>query len=126
MDVLIIDTAGRLQNRSELMDELAKMVRIIKKKDETAPHDTILVLDATTGQNAIIQTQVFKEAAEVSGIIMTKLDGSAKGGILVACTEKFKLPIYGIGVGERLEDLQPFIPEAFARALVGLDVEELE
>ena len=126
IDVLIIDTAGRLQNRSELMEELAKMVRIIKRKDETAPHDTILVLDATTGQNAIVQTQVFKEAAEVSGIIMTKLDGSAKGGILVACTEKFKLPIYGIGVGERLEDLQPFVPEAFARALVGLEIEDEE
>ena len=124
IDVLIIDTAGRLQNRTELMDELAKIVRVIRKKDENAPHDTILVLDATTGQNAILQTQVFREAANVSGIIMTKLDGTAKGGILVACTEKFHLPIYGIGVGEKLEDLQPFDPEVFSRALVGLDVEE--
>jgi len=124
IDVLIIDTAGRLQNRTELMDELTKIVRVIRKKDEAAPHDTILVLDATTGQNAIMQTQVFREAADVSGIIMTKLDGTAKGGILVACTEKFGLPIYGIGVGEKLEDLQPFEPDVFARALVGLDAEE--
>ena len=124
IDVLMIDTAGRLQNRTELMDELAKIVRVIKNKDETAPHDTILVLDATTGQNAIQQTKVFGEAADVSGIIMTKLDGSAKGGILVACTEKFGNPIYGIGVGEKLEDLQPFEPEIFSRAIVGLDMEE--
>jgi len=120
IDVLIIDTAGRLQNKTELMDELAKIVRVIKKKDPSAPHDTILVLDATTGQNAIAQTAVFREAAEVSGIIMTKLDGTAKGGILVACTEKFHLPVYGIGVGEKIEDLQPFAPKAFAAALAGL------
>jgi fused signal recognition particle receptor len=119
IDVLIIDTAGRLQNKTELMDELAKIVRVIRKKDPAAPHDTILVLDATTGQNALAQTEVFRAAADVSGLIMTKLDGTAKGGILVACTEKFHLPIYGIGVGEKIEDLQPFDAKAFAEALAG-------
>ncbi|HXV74377.1 MAG TPA: signal recognition particle-docking protein FtsY [Sphingomonadales bacterium] len=118
-DVLIIDTAGRLQNRTELMDELAKIVRVVKKKEPSAPHDTILVLDATTGQNALLQAEVFLGAASVSGLIMTKLDGTAKGGILVACTERFHLPIYGIGVGEKIEDLQPFDAKAFAAALTG-------
>lgn len=124
MNVLIIDTAGRLQNRAELMDELAKVIRVIRKKDETAPHDTILVLDATTGQNALSQTEVFSKIAEISGIIMTKLDGSARGGILVACAEKFGIPVHAIGVGEAIEDLHAFDPAAFANALVGLDNNE--
>ena len=123
-DVLIIDTAGRLQNRAELMDELAKVIRVIRKKDETAPHDTILVLDATTGQNALNQTEVFGKIAEITGIILTKLDGSARGGILVACAEKFGLPVHAIGVGEAVEDLHAFDPAAFANAIVGLDDNE--
>jgi fused signal recognition particle receptor len=124
IDVLLIDTAGRLQNRAELMDELAKVIRVIAKKDATAPHDTILVLDATTGQNALSQTEVFGKLADISGIIMTKLDGSARGGILVACAEKFALPVHAIGVGEAVEDLHAFDPAAFANALVGLDDSE--
>ncbi len=124
VDVLIIDTAGRLQNRSELMDELAKVIRVIRKKDASAPHDTILVLDATTGQNALNQTEVFGKIAEISGIIMTKLDGSARGGILVACAEKFGLPVHAIGVGEAVEDLHAFDAAVFANALVGLDDSE--
>lgn len=123
-DVLIIDTAGRLQNRSELMEELAKVIRVIARKDPTAPHDTILVLDATTGQNALSQTEVFGKIAQISGIIMTKLDGSARGGILVACAEKFGLPVHAIGVGEAIEDLHAFDPAAFANALVGLEIGE--
>jgi len=118
-DVLLIDTAGRLQNRKELMDELAKIVRVLKKQDESAPHSVILVLDATTGQNAISQAQVFTEIAGVTGLVMTKLDGTARGGILVALAAKFSLPIHAIGVGEGIEDLQPFAPDEFARALVG-------
>ncbi|MDA5192719.1 signal recognition particle-docking protein FtsY [Govanella unica] len=121
IDVLLIDTAGRLQNKSGLMDELAKLVRVIRKLDPTAPHDVILVLDATTGQNALNQTQVFRDVADVSGIVMTKLDGTAKGGVLVALGEKFGLPIHAIGVGESVEDLHPFAPETFARALVGIE-----
>lgn len=120
-DVLMIDTAGRLQNRKELMDELAKIVRVLKKQDETAPHSVVLVLDASTGQNAISQAQVFTEIAGVTGIVMTKLDGTARGGILVALAAKFGLPIHAIGVGEGIEDLQPFDPADFARALVGAD-----
>ena len=127
MDVLLIDTAGRLQNRSELMDELAKVIRVIRKKDASAPHDTILVLDATTGQNALNQTEVFGKIAEITGIIMTKLDGSARGGILVACAEKFGIPVHAVGVGEAVEDLHSFDPAAFANALVGLeDIEGAE
>jgi len=122
-DVLLIDTAGRLQNRKELMDELAKIVRVLKKKDETAPHSVILVLDASTGQNALSQAQIFQEIAGVTGIVMTKLDGTAKGGILVALADKFGLPVHAIGVGEGVEDLQPFAPSEFAAALVGLDQE---
>jgi len=120
-DVLMIDTAGRLQNRKELMDELAKIVRVLKKQDESAPHSVVLVLDASTGQNAISQAQVFTEIAGVTGIVMTKLDGTARGGILVALAAKFDLPIHAIGVGEGIEDLQPFTPADFARALVGAD-----
>ncbi|MHA7872563.1 MAG: P-loop NTPase family protein, partial [Hyphococcus sp.] len=118
-DVLIIDTAGRLQNKSALMDELAKIVRVLKKLDETAPHDVILVLDATVGQNAISQAQAFSEIAGVTGLVMTKLDGTARGGVLVALADKFSLPIHFIGVGESVEDLQPFRAESFARALAG-------
>jgi len=118
-DVLLIDTAGRLQNRTELMDELAKIVRVLKKQDEAAPHSVILVLDASTGQNALNQAQVFTEIAGVTGLVMTKLDGTARGGILVALASKFSLPIHAIGVGEGIEDLQPFAPEEFAEALVG-------
>lgn len=122
-DVLLIDTAGRLQNKSYLMDELSKIIRVIKKHDETAPHDTILVLDATTGQNAILQTEVFLEVAEITGIIMTKLDGTARGGVLVACAEKFEIPIHAIGVGETIDDLQAFKADDFSRMLVGLTQE---
>jgi fused signal recognition particle receptor len=121
IDVLLIDTAGRLQNRNELMDELAKVVRVIGKKVPDAPHDTIIVLDATTGQNAVHQVEVFQKVANISGIVMTKLDGSARGGVLVACAEKFSLPIHAIGVGESIEDLQPFNADEFARALVGIE-----
>ena len=120
-DVLMVDTAGRLQNRRELMDELAKIVRVMRKLDETAPHATLLVLDATVGQNALSQAAAFKEIADVSGLVMTKLDGTARGGVLVALTEKFNLPIHYIGVGEGIDDLQPFKADAFARALAGLD-----
>lgn len=121
-DILMIDTAGRLQNKSYLMDELKKIIRVIKKFDETAPHDTVLILDATTGQNAVLQTEVFLEMAGISGIIMTKLDGTARGGVLVACAEKFKLPIHAIGVGETIDDLQPFDPNDFSKMLVGVEV----
>ena len=118
-DLLMIDTAGRLQNRTDLMEELAKIVRVLKKKDLEAPQNTILVLDATTGQNAISQVETFREIAEVSGLIMTKLDGTAKGGVLVALADKFGLPIHAIGVGEQIDDLAPFDPAEFAQALTG-------
>lgn len=121
-DILMIDTAGRLQNKSYLMDELKKIIRVIKKFDENAPHDTVLVLDATTGQNAILQTEVFLDLAGITGIIMTKLDGTARGGVLVACAEKFKLPIHAIGVGETIDDLQPFNPNDFSKMLVGIEI----
>jgi len=120
-DILIIDTAGRLQNKSALMDELAKIVRVLKKHDETAPHDVVLVLDATVGQNAISQAQAFSEIAGVTGLVMTKLDGTARGGVLVALADKFALPIHYIGVGESVDDLQPFRADRFARALAGID-----
>ncbi len=119
-DLLLIDTAGRLQNRADLMEELAKIVRVIRKKDETAPHNTLLVLDATTGQNAVAQVEIFRKIADVSGLVMTKLDGTAKGGVLVSLADKFGLPIHAIGVGEQIDDLSPFDPQDFARALVGL------
>jgi len=119
-DLLLIDTAGRLQNRADLMEELEKIVRVIRKKDESAPHNTLLVLDATTGQNALNQVDVFKQAADVSGLVMTKLDGTAKGGVLVALADKFGLPIHAIGVGEQIDDLQAFDPEDFAKALLGI------
>ncbi|MDJ0628683.1 MAG: signal recognition particle-docking protein FtsY [Rhodobacter sp.] len=119
-DLLMIDTAGRLQNRADLMEELAKIVRVIRKRDETAPHNTLLVLDATTGQNALNQVEIFQKIADVSGLVMTKLDGTAKGGVLVALADKFGLPIHAIGVGEQIDDLAPFDPEDFAKALTGL------
>ena len=122
-DLLMIDTAGRLQNRQDLMEELAKIVRVIRKKDPDAPHNTLLVLDATTGQNAVSQVQTFQKLADVSGLVMTKLDGTAKGGVLVALADKFGLPIHAIGVGEQIDDLQPFDPEEFAAALTGLSTE---
>ncbi len=121
IDVLMIDTAGRLQNRTELMDELAKIVRVIGKIDPHAPHDVILVLDATVGQNALSQVDIFAKTAGVTGLIMTKLDGTARGGVLVAVTEKFSLPIHFIGVGENIEDLQTFKARSFATVLTGLE-----
>ena len=120
-DILFIDTAGRLQNKAYLMDELDKVVRVIKKQDPAAPHAVLLVLDATTGQNAVAQADIFTKVAGVTGLIMTKLDGTARGGILVAIAEKFKLPVHAIGVGEQIDDLQPFDAEAFARAIAGLE-----
>ncbi|MGB8814939.1 MAG: signal recognition particle-docking protein FtsY [Paracoccaceae bacterium] len=120
-DLLMIDTAGRLQNRADLMEELSKIVRVIRKKDPDAPHNTILVLDATTGQNALNQVEIFRKLADVTGLVMTKLDGTAKGGVLVALADKFGLPIHAIGVGEQIDDLSPFDPQDFARALVGLE-----
>ncbi|SPJ24823.1 signal recognition particle-docking protein FtsY [Palleronia abyssalis] len=119
-DLLMIDTAGRLQNRADLMEELAKIVRVLRKRDETAPHNTVLVLDATTGQNALSQVETFQKLADVSGLVMTKLDGTARGGVLVALADKFGLPIHAIGVGEQIDDLAPFDPEEFAAALTGL------
>lgn len=120
-DLLMIDTAGRLQNRQDLMEELAKIVRVIRKKDETAPHNTLLVLDATTGQNALNQVETFQKLADVSGLVMTKLDGTARGGVLVALADKFGLPIHAIGVGEQIDDLDAFDPEDFAKALTGAE-----
>lgn len=120
-DLLMIDTAGRLQNRTDLMEELAKIIRVIRKKDASAPHNTLLVLDATTGQNALRQVEIFQKIADVSGLVMTKLDGTAKGGVLVALADRFGLPIHAIGVGEQIDDLAPFDPEDFARALTGYD-----
>jgi fused signal recognition particle receptor len=120
-DILLIDTAGRLHNKTYLMDELDKVVRVIKKYDGAAPHAVLLVLDATTGQNALAQAEAFTKVAGVTGLIMTKLDGTARGGILVAIAERFKLPIHAIGVGESIEDLQAFDAEAFSRAIAGLD-----
>lgn len=122
-DLLMIDTAGRLQNRADLMEELAKIVRVIRKKDPDAPHNTLLVLDATTGQNALSQVATFQKLADVSGLVMTKLDGTARGGVLVALADKFGLPIHAIGVGEQIDDLAPFDPQEFAAALTGLEVE---
>ncbi len=120
-DLLMIDTAGRLQNRTDLMEELTKIVRVIRKRDETAPHNTILVLDATTGQNALRQVEIFQRTADVSGLVMTKLDGTAKGGVLVALSDMFGLPIHAIGVGEGIDDLAPFDPDEFANALTGVE-----
>ncbi|NYS24979.1 signal recognition particle-docking protein FtsY [Rhodobacteraceae bacterium 2376] len=123
-DLLLIDTAGRLQNREDLMAELSKILRVLRKIDPDAPHNTLLVLDATTGQNALNQVEVFRKMADVSGLVMTKLDGTARGGVLVALADRFGLPIHAIGVGEQIDDLQPFDPADFAAALVGLEREE--
>lgn len=116
-DVLLVDTAGRLQNKQVLMSELEKVIRVIRKVDPSAPHDCVLVLDATTGQNAMSQVEVFREKAGVTGLVMTKLDGTARGGILVAIAAKHQIPVHAIGVGEGVEDLQPFDPKEFARAI---------
>ena len=121
VDVLLIDTAGRLQNKSELMSELEKIIRVMRKVDARAPHAVLLVLDATVGQNALSQADVFGKIAGVTGLVMTKLDGTARGGILVAIAESFRLPIHFIGVGEGVDDLQPFTARDFARAIAGLD-----
>ena len=122
-DVMLMDTAGRLQNKKELMDELEKIIRVLKKQDPTAPHTVLLTLDATTGQNALNQVEIFKDVAGVNGLVMTKLDGTARGGILVSISAKHKLPVYFVGVGEQVEDLEPFEAEVFARAIAGLDNE---
>jgi fused signal recognition particle receptor len=121
MDILLIDTAGRLHNKAGLMDELAKIVRVLQKLDPAAPHATILVLDATTGQNALQQVEIFRDLAKINGLVVTKLDGSAKGGVLIALAERFKLPVHAIGVGETADDLQPFDPRDFARSLMGIE-----
>ncbi len=120
-DVVLIDTAGRLQNKSALMDELLKIVRVLKKVDPDAPHDTLLVLDATVGRNALAQEQIFGRTAFVTGVVMTKLDGTARGGVLVPVAQASDAPLMLIGVGEGVEDLQPFDARAFARSLVGLE-----
>jgi fused signal recognition particle receptor len=122
-DVLLIDTAGRLHNKADLMAELQKILRVIRKLDDAAPHDVFLVLDATTGQNAMAQVEVFKSMVDVTGLVVTKLDGTARGGILVAIAEKFALPVIAIGIGEGVEDLAEFVPEAFAQGLLGLGVQ---
>ena len=119
-DLLLIDTAGRLHTKSNLMEELKKVIRVLRKLDESAPHHCLLVLDATTGQNALAQVETFKSMVDVTGLVVTKLDGTAKGGVLVALADKFKLPVHAIGVGESADDLRPFSAEAFARSLMGL------
>jgi fused signal recognition particle receptor len=123
IDVLLIDTAGRLQNKSDLMAELAKTVRVLKKLDPAAPQSVILVLDATTGQNALNQVEIFKEIAGVTSLVVTKLDGTARGGILAAIADRFKLPINAIGIGEGIDDLEPFDAQDFARAIAGVESE---
>jgi fused signal recognition particle receptor len=120
-DILLMDTAGRLQNRAELMAELDKIIRVMKKVDASAPHAVLLVLDATVGQNAMNQVEIFGKVAGVTGLVMTKLDGTARGGILVAIAEKFKLPVHFIGVGETAEDLEPFAARDFAEAIAGIE-----
>jgi fused signal recognition particle receptor len=122
IDVLLIDTAGRLHNKTALMDELAKIIRVMQKLDPTAPHSTVLVLDATTGQNALNQVEVFQDLVNIDGLIVTKLDGSARGGVVVALAEAFGLPVHAVGVGETVGDLRPFDAAEFARGLVGASV----
>jgi fused signal recognition particle receptor len=121
IDVLIVDTAGRLQNKAGLMDELAKIRRVLGRLNPAAPHDVLLVLDATTGQNALSQIEIFKETAGVTGLIMTKLDGTARGGVLVAAAERTGMPVHAIGLGEGVDDLKPFDPAEVARAIAGLE-----
>lgn len=120
IDALIVDTAGRLQNKRELMEELAKIRRVLGRLNPEAPHDVVLVLDATNGQNALSQIEIFKEVAGVTGLIMTKLDGTARGGVLVAAAEQYGLPIHAIGVGEKMDDLRPFDPDLVARVIAGI------
>ena len=120
-DVLLVDTAGRLQNKAHLMEELEKVIRVIRKIDADAPHDCLLVLDATVGQNAHSQVEAFRDMVNVSGLVMTKLDGTAKGGVVVALADKFALPVHAVGVGEGVDDLRPFEARAFARSLMGLE-----
>ena len=120
IDVLVVDTAGRMQNKTHLMEELAKIRRVLGRLNPEAPHDVILVLDATTGQNALAQVEVFRETANVTGLIMTKLDGTARGGVLVAAAEQYGLPIHAIGVGEKIDDLRPFDPDLVARVIAGV------
>jgi fused signal recognition particle receptor len=120
IDILLIDTAGRLHTKSVLMEELRKVIRVLRKLDPSAPHHCLLVLDATTGQNALAQVETFKEMVNVTGLVVTKLDGTAKGGVLVAIADKFKLPVHAIGIGEKTGDLRPFSAQAFARGLMGL------
>jgi fused signal recognition particle receptor len=122
-DVLLVDTAGRLQNKTNLMEELQKIIRVLKKSNENLPHATLLVLDSTTGQNAFSQVEIFKDMVNVSGLIVTKLDGSAKGGVLVGLADQFGVPVHAIGVGEAVEDLQAFDAQSYARSLMGLDIE---
>ena len=121
VDVLFIDTAGRLHNHKNLMDELAKIIRVVKKVDETAPHHSLLVIDGTTGQNAVNQVEEFKSIADISGLVITKLDGTAKAGAVVGIVQKFSLPVHFIGIGEAIDDLKPFTSSDFSRALVGLE-----
>ncbi len=121
IDVLIVDTAGRLQNKTGLMDELGKIRRVLGRLNPAAPHDVLLVLDATTGQNALSQIEIFKETAGVTGLVMTKLDGTARGGVLVAAAERYGLPVHAIGLGESIDDLKPFDPGEVARAIAGLE-----
>ena len=121
VDVLFIDTAGRLHNHKNLMDELAKIIRVVKKVDETAPHHSLLVIDGTTGQNAVNQVEEFKSIADISGLVITKLDGTAKAGAVIGIVQKFSLPIHFIGIGEAIDDLKPFASSDFSRALVGLE-----
>jgi fused signal recognition particle receptor len=118
-DVLLIDTAGRLHNKAALMEELRKVIRVLRKQDPTAPHSVLLVLDATTGQNALEQVRIFKDMVEVTGLVVTKLDGTARGGVVVALAEAFGLPVHAVGVGEQATDLRPFAAIDFARGLVG-------
>ena len=120
-DILLIDTAGRLHNKADLMAELEKVVRVLRKKDSDAPHDTILVLDSTTGQNALSQVKIFRELVKITGLVLTKLDGTAKGGVVVALADAHGLPVHAIGVGEGADDLKPFAARDFARSLMGLD-----
>ncbi|MDF2966118.1 MAG: ftsY [Rickettsiaceae bacterium] len=120
VDILFIDTAGRLHNQKNLMDELAKIVRVIKKVDETAPHHTLMVLDGTTGQNAYTQLESFKACTDISGLIVTKLDGTSKAGVLVGLVDKFKLPVYFIGIGEQIDDLKKFDAKTFAKSILGI------
>lgn len=121
MDVLLIDTAGRLHNKAGLMAELEKIIRVLRKQDEIAPHDCVLVLDATTGQNALAQVQTFKDLVDITGLIVTKLDGTARGGVLVALADRFGLPVHAVGVGEQAEDMRPFTAQDFANGLLGIE-----